>query len=139
MLSLCSVTACSVQPCVATTVSYTTQRRKCCLPPVPPLSPATVDMTFCLWKPLPHLPPSSSPQLTARLSHLGIARNVPRKPRRSRRGGKNERRKIKVIAGFRDRLSSDSSSSPTPCQHTTSVPPSSTHHFRTTFLSTQRP
>ena len=66
-----------------------------------------------------------SPKLIARLSHLGIARNVPRKPRRSRRGGKNERRKIKVIVGFRDRLSSDSSSSPTPCQHTTSVPPSS--------------
>ena len=70
-------------------------------------------------------PPFLSPQLIARLSHLGIARNVPRKPRRSRRGGKNERRKIKVIVGFRDRLSSDSSSSPTPCQHTTSVPPSS--------------
>ena len=48
--------ACSAQPCVATTVSYTTQRRKCCLPPVPPLSPATVNMTFRLWKPLPHLP-----------------------------------------------------------------------------------
>ena len=67
-------------------------------------------------------PPFLSPQLTARLSHLAIARNVSRKPRRSRRGGKNERRKIKVIVGFRDRLSS---SSPTPCQHTTSVPPSS--------------
>ena len=127
MLSLCSVTACSLQPCVATTVSYTTQRRKCCLPPVPPLSPATVDMTFCLWKPcsVSGAPPFLSSQLIARLSHLGIARNVPRKPRRSRRGGKNERRKIKVIVGFRDRLSSDSSSSPTPCQHTTSVPPSS--------------
>ena len=92
-------------------------------------------------------PPFLSPQLIARLSHLGIARNMPRKPRRSRRGGKNERRKIKVIVGFRDRLSSDSSSSPTPyrqpaeldfyhfssallphsdeCQHTTSVPLSS--------------
>ena len=34
---------------------------------------------------------------------------------RSRKGGKNERRKIKVIVGFRDRLPSDSSSSPTPC------------------------
>ena len=66
-----------------------------------------------------------SPQLIARLSHLGIARNMPRKPRRSRRRGKNERRKIKVIVGFRDRLPSDSSSSPTPCQHTTSVPLSS--------------
>ena len=70
-------------------------------------------------------PPFLSSQLIARLSHFGIARNVPRKPRRSRRGGKNERRKIKVIVGFRDRLSSDTSSSPTPCQHTTSVPPSS--------------
>ena len=90
-------------------------------------------------------PPFLSPQLIARLSHLGIARNVPRKPRRSRRGGKNERMKIKV--GFCDRLPSDSSSCPTPCrqpaeldfydfssalrphsdegQHTTSVPPSS--------------
>ena len=70
-------------------------------------------------------PPFFSPQLIARLSHLGIARNLLRKPRRSRRGGKNEWRKIKVIVGFRDRLPSDSSSSPTPCQHTTSVPPSS--------------
>ena len=44
---------------------------------------------FCLWKPLPHLPPNPfiSLQLIARLSHLAIARNVPRKPRRSRRGG----------------------------------------------------
>ena len=92
-------------------------------------------------------PPFLSPQLIARLSHLGIARDVPRKPRRSRRGGENERRKIKVIVGLRDRLLSDSSSCPTPCrqpaeldfyhfssallphsdecQHTTSVPPSS--------------
>ena len=59
-------------------------------------------------------PPFPSPQLIACLSHLGIARNVPRKPRRSRRGGKNERRKIKVIVGFRDRVPSDSSSSPPP-------------------------
>ena len=52
-------------------------------------------------------PPSVlSPQLIARLSHLGIARNVPRKPRRSTRGGKNEWRKIKVIVGFHDRLPS---------------------------------
>ena len=72
---------------------------------------------------------------------------MPRKPRRSRRGGKNERTKIKVIVDFRDRLPSDSSSCPTPCrqpveldfyrfssalrphsdecQHTNSVPPSS--------------
>ena len=33
--------------------------------------------------------------------------------------------KIKVIVGFHYRLSSDSSSSPTLCQHTTSLPPSS--------------
>ena len=50
----------------------------------------------------------------ARLSHLGIARDVLRKSHRSRRGGRNERRKIKVIVGFYDRLPSDSSSSPTP-------------------------
>ena len=61
-------------------------------------------------------PPFLSPQLIARLSHLSIARNVPRKPRRSRRGGKNERRKINVIVGFHDRLPSDFSSSPTPCR-----------------------
>ena len=61
MLTLCSVTTRSVQPCVATTVNGITQRRKCCLLPVPPLSPATLDMIFCLWKPLPHLPPSSPP------------------------------------------------------------------------------
>ena len=59
-------------------------------------------------------PPFLSTQLIARLSHLCIARNVPRKPRRSRRRGKNERRKIKVIVGFHDRFLSDSSSSPTP-------------------------
>ena len=38
---------------------------------------------------------------------------MPRKPCRLRRGAKNERRKIKLIS-FRDRLPSDSSSSPTP-------------------------
>ena len=88
--------------------------KKVLLPPVPPLSTATFGMVFCLWKPLPHLPPSS-PQLVARLSHLGIARNVSRKPRRSRRGGKNARRKIKMIVGFRDRLPSNSCSSSTLC------------------------
>ena len=61
-------------------------------------------------------PPFLSPQLIARLSHLSIARNVPRKPRRSRRGGKNEPRKIKMIVGFHNRLSCRSSSSPTPCR-----------------------
>ena len=59
-------------------------------------------------------PPFLSPQMIPHLSHLVIARNVPRKPRRSRRGGKNERRKIKVTVGSHDRLPSDSSSSPTP-------------------------
>ena len=146
MLTLCSVTACSVQPCVATTVSYTTQRKvlfATCAAPVP--LDTRHDLLSLETAAAP--PPFLSPQLIARLSHLGIARNMPRKPRRSRRGGKNERRKIKVIVGFRDRLSSDSSSSPTPyrqpaeldfyhfssallphsdeCQHTTSLPPSS--------------
>ena len=41
---------------------------------------------------------------------------MPRKPRRSRIGAKNEPRKIKVIDGFRDRPPSDSCSSPTPCR-----------------------
>ena len=114
MLSLCSVTACSVQPYLATTVSY-------CAAPVPRYT--RHDLLSLETAATP--PPFLSPQQIARLSHLGIARNVPRKPRRSRRGGKNERRKIKVIVGFRNRLPSDSSSSPTLCQHTTSVPPSS--------------
>ena len=69
-------------------------------------------MIFGLSIPLPHPPPP--PKLIARLSHLGIARNVPIKPRRSRRGGRNERRKIKVIVGLQDRLPSELSSSPTP-------------------------
>ena len=111
-----------------------------------PLSPATLDIDLLPLETAAKPPAFLSPQLIARLSHLGIARNVPRKPRRSRRGGKNERRKIKVIVRFHDRLPSDSSSSPTPCrqpaeldlypfqfssphsdecQHTTSVPPSS--------------
>ena len=59
-------------------------------------------------------PTSSALHLMAPLSHLGIARDVLRKPHRSRRGGRNERRKIKVIVGFHDLLPSDSSSSPTP-------------------------
>ena len=54
MLSLCSVTACSLQPCVATTVSYTTQRRKCCLPPVPTWS--SVSGNRCRTSPLLLLP-----------------------------------------------------------------------------------
>ena len=57
--------------------------------------------------------PFPSPQLVARLSHLGIARNVPRKPRRSRRGGRSERREVKVIVSLQDRLPSEFSSSPT--------------------------
>ena len=61
MLSWCSVTMCVVQPCVAITVNYTTQRRRCYLLPVPPLSPATLNMVFCLRKLQPHLPPSSPP------------------------------------------------------------------------------
>ena len=55
--------------------NYTTQRRKCCLPPVPPLSPATLDMTFCLWKPLPHLP-SSSPPSWSHVYHISALRET---------------------------------------------------------------
>ena len=76
-------------------------------------------------------PPFLSPQLIARLSHLSIARNVPRKPRRSRRGGKNERRKIETIDGFCDRLSSDSSSSPTPCRQPAEL---DFYHFSSALL-----
>ena len=117
------------------TDKYITQRRKCCLLPVPPLSPATLDMTFCLWKPLPHFPPSLSPQLIARLFHLAISRNVPRIPHRSIRGAKNERRKIKMIVGFRDRLPSDSSSSPTPCRQPAEV---DFYHFSSALLTNSK-
>ena len=76
-------------------------------------------------------PPSVlSPELIARLSHLGTASNVPRKPRRSRRGGKNERRKIKVIVGFLLPHSDD-------CQHdTTASPPSDRNDLTGSSLST---
>ena len=50
MLNLCSVTTCSVQSCVATTVNYITQRRKCCLLPLPPMS---VSGNRCHTSPLP--------------------------------------------------------------------------------------
>ena len=39
------------------------------------------------------------PQLCLWLKDLGIARNVPKKPRRSKRGGRRKRRKIYVIVG----------------------------------------
>ena len=109
-----------VQCIRASQQQWTTQHREervaCCLRrPCPPLHStwSSVSGYRCHTSPPPPPPP---PKLIARLSHLGIARNVPRKPRRSRRGGKNEPRKIKVIVGFRDRLPSDSSSSPTPCR-----------------------
>ena len=44
-----------------------------------------------------------SPLLIARLRHLGLACNQPRKPRRSRRGGRNEPRKISVRIDGSDR------------------------------------
>ena len=92
-----------------------TQKRKSCLLAVPPLCPAKLDMTFCLWKPLPHLPPSS-PRSWSHVYHISALRETcpVMKPRRSRRGGNNEPRKIKVVVGIRDRLPSDSSSSSTP-------------------------
>ena len=83
MLTLCSVTALSVQPCVAT-------RRY-----------ARHDLLSLETAATP--PPFLSPQLITRLSHLGLARNVPSNEstpiEKRRRGGKNERRKIKVIVG----------------------------------------
>ena len=39
------------------------------------------------------------PQLCLWLKDLGTARNVPKKPRRSKRGGRRKRRKISVIVG----------------------------------------
>ena len=53
MLSLCPVTTRSEQPCVATTVNYTTQRRKCCLLTAPPMS---VSGNRCHTSPLPLAP-----------------------------------------------------------------------------------
>ena len=76
------------------TEKYITQRRKCCFAtcaaPVPRYARHDLSLETAAAP-----PPSLSPQLIARLSHLGIARNVPRIPHRSRRGAKNERRKIK--------------------------------------------
>ena len=71
----------------------------------------TLDM-ICLSILLLLLPPP--PQLISCLLRLGIARHVPRMPRRSKRKGRNERRKIKVIVGLQNRLLSEFSSSPTP-------------------------
>ena len=42
---------------------------------VPPLSPATLDMTFCLWKPLPHLPLSSPPS-RSHVYHISALRET---------------------------------------------------------------
>ena len=117
MLSLCSVTARLMQPCVATTVSYTIrQRRKSCLPPVPPLCPATLDMTFRLWKPLAAPPPFLCPPADRTSITVSALRETCPESHADREGGKNERRKIKMIVGFRDRLPSDSSSSPILCR-----------------------
>ena len=65
-----TVTALSVQRCVAATVNYMTQKRKSCLLAVPPLCPATLDMTFCLGNrchtsPLP-LPAADHTSITSR-------------------------------------------------------------------------
>ena len=131
ILSLCSVTACSVQPCVATTVSYTTQRRKCCLPPVPPLSPATVDITFCLWKPLPHLPPSSPPA-----DHTSItSRHCVKRAQKLKATLIEKRREEWTDEDQSDRRFSLS----TFIRFFQLSNPMSTHHFFTTFLSTQWP
>ena len=97
-----------------------------------PLSPATLDIDLLPLETAAKPPAFLSPQLIARLSHLGIARNVPRKPRRSRRGWKNERRKIKVIVRFHDRLPSDSSSSPTPCRQPAEL---DLYHFSSALLT----
>ena len=100
MLSLCSVTACSVQPCVATTVSYTTQRRKCCLPPVPPMSPATLDMSICLWKLLLHLPPSSPPSWS-HVCHISALRETcPESPTDQEEEGRMNGRRLKWLLVF---------------------------------------
>ena len=89
MLSLCSVTTRSVQPCVATTVSYITQKKVLFATRATPVPRYTRPDLLSLETAATPPPSFLSPQLIARLSHLGIAINVPRKPRRSRRGGNN--------------------------------------------------
>ena len=142
MLSLCSVTACLVQPCVVTTVSYTIQRRKC-LPPVPHLSPATLDMSFCLWKPLQHLPPDRS-SITSRYCEKRAQKATPIEKRREEWTDEDKSdRRFSWSTSIRffqlsNPLSSACRARLLPFQF--SSPPSlwrvSTHHFRTTFLST---
>ena len=108
-----------------TTVSYTTQRRKCCLPPVPPLSPATLDMTFCLWKPLLHLPPADRTSITSRHCEKRAQKATPIEKRREEWTEEDQ--------------SDHQFSWSTFIQFFQLSSPMSTHHFHTTFLSTQWP
>ena len=69
--------------------------------PLPPLTPDTP--TLLTRQDLLDIGAASSssagplsPLLIARLRHLGLACNQPWKPRRSRRGGRNEPRKISI-------------------------------------------
>ena len=110
MLSLRSVTAFSAAVRRNNRELHNTEK-KVLFATVPPLSPATLDMIFCLWKPLPCLP-SLSPQLIARILHFGIARKVLKKPPRSKNKTKTSgewAEEDQVMVGFGDRLLPDSS------------------------------
>ena len=81
-----TVTALSVQRCVAATVNYMTQKRKSCLLAVPPLCTATLDMTFCLGNrchtsPLP-LPAADRTAITSRHCKKCAQKAAPIKKRR---------------------------------------------------------
>ena len=103
-LTLCSVTTRSVQPCVATTVSYITGRRKCCLLPLPSLSPATLDMIFCSGNrchtsPFP-LPPADRTSITSRHCEKRAQKATPIKKRRVKWwGGGGVRRALGLLLG----------------------------------------
>ena len=107
-------------------VSYTTQRRKCCLPPVPPLSTATVRHDLLSLETAAAPPHFLSPKLIARLSHLGIAR------KRAQKATPIEKRREEWTEEDQsDRRFSWSTFHPIlpalqpHVKHTTSVPPSS--------------
>ena len=123
MLSLCSMTACSVQPCVATTVGYTTQRRKCCLPSLQSTWPS-VSGNRCHTSPLP-LPPADRTSITSRHCEKCAQKATPIEKRREEWTEEDQ--------------SDHRFSWSTFIQFFQLSNPMSTHHFRTTFLSTQWP
>ena len=70
------------------------------------------------------------PCRVACLRELGIARNVPRRPRRSRRGGRREKRKIPFIVGVGRALPLNPAS---PCRQPVSCSPVSDSDVSATY------